>query len=232
MRINPITPYYQNYQYKTSAKPAFSGFRPFETIKHLNLGMADVGIIGKVRVFDSAGHDKFLNVVKDTGVCGTEIYMLKTNYGEIIGEMIMRITKDPPPHKVARTGEPSWVWVDFLRNYSNPNTKYYREGLPEYKGIGTRLLQIAQRRSDETMCGGNLHLRSPFMNGWDLKKFRHYTNITKTRCIFRPMQKSRCQNSMAVCKNLETVGVEPTSKTDKNKSLRVYLLIFSISPGK
>ena len=160
MRINPITPYYQNYQYKTSAKPAFSGFRPFETIKHLNLGMADVGIIGKVRVFDSTGHDKFLNVVKDTGVCGTEIYMLKTNYGEIIGEMIMRITKDPPPHKVARTGEPSWVWVDFLRNYSNPNTKYYREGLPEYKGIGTRLLQIAQRRSDETMCGGNLHLCS------------------------------------------------------------------------
>ena len=31
---------------------------------------------------------------------------------------------------------------------------------------------------------------------------------------------------------METVGVEPTSKMDKNKSLRVYLLIFSISSGK
>ena len=31
---------------------------------------------------------------------------------------------------------------------------------------------------------------------------------------------------------METVGVEPTSKMDTNKPLRVYLFILSINPGK
>ena len=47
-----------------------------------------------------------------------------------------------------------------MRNFSNPNTLYYKQGLEYYKDIGTRLLQIAQRRSDEAQCQGNIKLIS------------------------------------------------------------------------
>ena len=56
--------------------------------------------------------------------------------------------------------DPSHVFVDELRNFSNPNTPYYKQGLDYYKDIGTRLLQIAQRRSDEAQCQGNIKLIS------------------------------------------------------------------------
>lgn len=160
MRISAITPYYQNYKCQTPVKPAFQGFYPVETIKHVNIGMAQDGIIGKVRVFDKNMNERFLNVVKDMGPCGFEIYMLKDNLGRIIGEMMMKIVKHPPEYEITSTGERSWVFVDFLRNYSRPNTKYHQHGLSEYKGLGTRLMQIAQRRSDEAECCGNIHLRS------------------------------------------------------------------------
>lgn len=160
MRISAVTPYYQNYQCPTPTKPSFSGIFPVQTIKHLNIGMAEDGIIGKVRVFDSKGRERFLNVVKDTGPCGNEIYMLKDNIGNIIGEMIMRIVKYADSAKSAGSGDGSWVWVEYLRNYSRPGTKWSQDYLCEHKSIGTRLIQIAQRRSDEAMCGGNIHLCS------------------------------------------------------------------------
>ena len=48
--------------------------------------------------------------------------------------------------------------VDDLRNFSKPNTPYHDKNLEYFKDIGTRLLQIAQRRSDEAQCVGNIKL--------------------------------------------------------------------------
>lgn len=156
MRISAITPYYQNNQYKIQPKPAFSGLFSVGSPRYVNIGMAEEGIVGKLRVFDQAGREKFLNLVKDIGPSGFEIYMLKDNFGSIIGEMMMKIKKAPNMNDCS--GDECWVWVDYLRNYSRPNTKWTQKGLSEHKAIGTRLLQIAQRRSDETGCCGNIHL--------------------------------------------------------------------------
>ncbi|MFI3301216.1 MAG: GNAT family N-acetyltransferase [Candidatus Gastranaerophilales bacterium] len=53
--------------------------------------------------------------------------------------------------------------ADLLQNNISPHLKeQYITSLneDEYKGVGTRLLQIAQRRSDEANCYGNIQLKS------------------------------------------------------------------------
>lgn len=157
---NNLIKYNTGFQAKPITVPSFKGINPVETIKHYNVGMMPDGIIGKVRVFKKNGEEAFLNVMKIKCSTNQETYMLKDKYGKIIGEMDIKINKANNYDRLAFTEDPSHVFVDFLMNHSNPNTPYYKKGMEEYKDIGTRLLQIAQRRSDEACCNGNIRLHS------------------------------------------------------------------------
>ena len=135
----------------------FKGINCIETIKHYNIGIMPDGYIGKIKTNFSSGEEVFLNLFKRKD-CDGEIFYLKDDFDRIIGEMKIKIKKFINYDRVMNDCDPSHVFVDELRNYSNPNTPYYRTGLKEYKHIGTRLLQIAQRRSDESFCNGNIEL--------------------------------------------------------------------------
>lgn len=147
--------YYSGYSQRQVTKPTFRGGFPVETIKHYNLGMMPNGIIGKVKVLKKNGEEVFLNVSKQATAL-REVYRLQDDFDRVIGKIEVKIRKetwDPelyPPH----------VFVDELRNYSHPGTPYHMKDLDEYKHVGIRLLQIAQRRSDEAACWGNIQLVS------------------------------------------------------------------------
>lgn len=132
---------------------------PVERLTHTNIGMAKNGLIGKVEVLKATGDKVFLNVFKQGGFL-KEYYFLKDDVDNIIGEIELRVKKAINYDKVAYPQDPSHVYVELLRNYSDPKTPFYRKGLEEYKHIGARLLQIAQRRSDEAQCNGNIELIS------------------------------------------------------------------------
>ncbi len=166
--INNIT-YYQQLSHtskmnsckKTTSQPNFTG--GIETLTHTNIGSCMEGYIGKIKV--RKGIDKseqYLNVFKKYIGFNEENYSIKNDFGDLIGEMNIKIKKlTPPPWETMDPLEyESHVFVDELRNYSNPTTPYYKQGLEYMKDIGTRLLQIAQRRSDEAMCEGNIRLIS------------------------------------------------------------------------
>ena len=145
---------------KPITKPSFKGSFGVETIKHYNIGMTGNGIIGKVRVRKKNGEEAFLNVMKNVTNGGDETYQLQEKYGKVIGEIVIKIKKSFNYDRLEFPEDPSHVFVETLRNYSKKDTPYYRQGLDEYKDIGTRLLQIAQRRSDECCCNGNIQLIS------------------------------------------------------------------------
>ena len=85
---------------------------------------------------------------------------MKNNNDELIGEFLVKIKKYFNYDKFMYKEDPSHVLVDDLFNYSNPKTPFYKKGLDYYKGVGIRLLQIAQRRSDEAQCVGNIRLNA------------------------------------------------------------------------
>lgn len=138
-----------------STKPAFKGLVSVETIKHYNLGMMSNGYIGKVKLLKANGEEAILNVEKRAFEL-EENYKLKDDVGKIIGEIVLKIRR--PLWSTEK--DAGHIFVDELRNFSNPKTPYYTKGLEEYKQIGTRLLQIAQRRSDECRLNGNIELIS------------------------------------------------------------------------
>ena len=150
----------QNYNFykSTTTKPTFKSTM-VETIKHTNIGMCHNGIIGKVRVRNSKGQETFLNVMKNAVVGGEETYQLQENFGKIIGEITLKFRKSMHDTGYYQNDACN-VFVEYLRNYSKKGTPYTRPGLEEYKDIGTRLIQIAQRRSDEMGCFGNIELMS------------------------------------------------------------------------
>ncbi len=150
----PIT-YNSKYYQPISAKPAFKGSVPVETIKHYNLGIMSNGFVGKVKVLKATGQEAILKVYKYASGM-EENYKLKDDADKIIGEIVLKIKKT----MWGMENESGHIFVDELRNYSNPGTPYYTKGLEEHKQIGTRLLQIAQRRSDECMLNGNIELIS------------------------------------------------------------------------
>lgn len=156
MKIQNINP---NYFISKSNKPRFKASMPVERLTHTNIGMAKNGLIGKVEVLKASGEKVFLNIYKYASFL-KEIYFLKDNAEQVIGEIELRIKKAINYDKVAYPQDPSHVYVELLRNYSDPKTPFYRKGLEEYKHIGARLLQIAQRRSDEAQCNGNIELTS------------------------------------------------------------------------
>ena len=157
---NDLAKLYTGIHSKPITKPVFKGVNPVETIKHCNVGMMPDGIIGKVKVFKKNGEEAYLNVVKIKSSMNEETYMLKDKIGKIIGEMDIKIRKAFDYDHLEFSEDPSHVFVEYLRNYSKPDTPYHKQGLEEYKGIGTKLLQIAQRRSDEACCMGNIKLHS------------------------------------------------------------------------
>jgi hypothetical protein len=148
---------------------------PVERLTHTNIGMAKNGLIGKVEVLKASGEKVFLNIYKYASFL-KEIYFLKDNAEQVIGEIELRIKKAINYDKVAYPQDPSHVYVELLRNDSDPKTPFYRKGLEEYKNIGARLLQIAQRRSDEAQGNGNIELTSrtesfDFYNTRDFKNW-------------------------------------------------------------
>ncbi len=171
---NNLIRYNTGFTARAVSQPAFKGIP--KTITHCNIGSMPEGIIGKVKVAKKNGEEAYLNVMKLLGVSGDETYQLRTDRGGIIGEIELRIKKAPQDYdRLEFPEDPSHVFVQYLRNYSKKGTPFHIEGLEEYKDIGTRLLQIAQRRSDETRCCGNIKLISknesmPFYEKLGFKK--------------------------------------------------------------
>ena len=126
-------------------------------LTYTNIGSCLEGYIGKIAV-RKGNAEAVLNVFKSFKENAIENYTIKNDVGDIIGtiDISIRKYKQEPWERT----DPSHVFVDELRNFSNPNTPYYKQGLDYYKDIGTRLLQIAQRRSDEAQCQGNIKLIS------------------------------------------------------------------------
>ena len=143
----------QNTAFKKK-KPSFCGV---QSLTHTNIGMCAEGFIGKIRVRLAGGGESFLNVFKNKN-CDWEEYKVMDDFNNLIGESQIKIKKFVNYGRFEYKSDPSHVFVDTLRNYSTPGTPYHNKALPYYKDIGTRLLQIAQRRSDESNCCGNIKL--------------------------------------------------------------------------
>ena len=158
--INSIQ-YNPQIYYKPAVKtPNFTGHWGVETLTHTNIGSCIEGYIGKIYVRKADNSPGFLNVFKKRIGRNEENYSIKNDKNELIGEMNIQINKYLPGSYDPLTypEDPSHVFVDKLMNYSKPGTPYYKDGLEYFKDIGTRLLQIAQRRSDEANCVGNIKL--------------------------------------------------------------------------
>ena len=149
---------FNNYTYYSYQNPAFKS--GIETIKHMNIGMMPNGLIGKIRVFKNNGQEIYLNVIKNAVIKNEETYQIQEMFGKIIGEICIKIKKTTDYDREEYKEDPSHVFIEYLRNYSRPETPYTRKGLEHYSEIGTRLVQIAQRRSDESCCCGNIELIS------------------------------------------------------------------------
>lgn len=162
MKIQSIS--YNPYQNTKFSKPLkiqnFKGNPYVETIKHYNIGIMSDGYIGKIRVFDKLKQETFLNVFKKTYGKNAESYFIKNNNNDIVGDMDIIVGARNNIGSGIDSENSKHVFVSSLRNYSNPKTPYCKGFLEEYKNIGTRLLQIAQRRSDEAWCNGNIELIS------------------------------------------------------------------------
>ena len=166
--------YYNNYQTRPLNK-TFKGGMPVETIKHYNIGIMHDGYIGKIKLFDSNKQEAILNVFKKRYGKNAESYFIKDNNGDVIGDMDIIIGAKNNIGSREDVENSKHVFVSSIRNYSNPKTPYYKGFLKEYKQVGTRLLQIAQRRSDESWCNGNIELISkedsmPFYEKLGFKK--------------------------------------------------------------
>ena len=147
---------YPNVNLKPQIRPSFRQNIP-QTLTHTNIGSCLEGYIGKVRV-RHGNNNAFLNVFKKYKLSNVENYTIQDDMGRIIGTIdivIRKLQMSPWDDK-----DMSHVFVDELKNFSNPSTPYYTKGLEYYKDIGTRLLQIAQRRSDECLCNGEIKLIS------------------------------------------------------------------------
>ena len=148
--------------HKRAKEVSFSGCC-VDSLKYTNIGSCLEGYIGKVSLRNGENGSEYIaNVFKRFIGHNAENYSIRNDAGEILGEADIVIRKFAPGSYDTFTykEDPSHIFVDNLRNYSNPKTPYYKQGLEYVKDIGTRLLQIAQRRSDETQCCGNIKLIS------------------------------------------------------------------------
>ena len=186
--------------YCASTSPNF-GNRSLATIAHTNLGVSGNGIIGRVQVRRANGSEAYLNVMRNATIANEETYQLQEQFGKVIGEISFKINNQGGFEYDFDNRNFRHVFVDFLRNYSNPNTKYYRAGLQEYKDVGLRLMQIAQRRSDESNCYGNIVLCSkedsmPFYEKLGLKVVSKDTESNVNREMFLPAESKEAMSKM------------------------------------
>ena len=143
--------------YPAKSVPVFRHYDCAQTVKNINIGTASDGLIGKIKVRKGNNTDAVLNVIKKNLGEGYENYSVQNNENNIVGEIILKVNKYTNYDRFEYQSDPSHVFVDELKNYSNPNTPYFKN-LEYYKDIGTRLLQIALKRSYESMCNGMLKL--------------------------------------------------------------------------
>lgn len=146
-----------------------------QTLMHKNIGSCAEGYIGKIRV-RKGNEEAYLNVFKKYLGENVENYTIKNDNNEIIGNAdiyIINCQLNPYTRE-----DPSYVMVDDLRNFSKPNTPYHNENLEYFKDIGTRLLQIAQRRSEEALCNGNIRV-IPLKRAFDW-----YKNVIGMRQLY------------------------------------------------
>ena len=136
--------------------PNFQGKFSYETIANSNIGASLNGYIGNITVRTGDNLKSLLKVYKSASA-NSEEYRILDKSNKIIGIMDMIIRKDytnyynPQPYN-------SHVFVQNLYNFSTPKTPYHNKALEKYKDIGTRLLQIALKRSEESGCSGNIKL--------------------------------------------------------------------------
>lgn len=149
-----------------------------QTLTHTNIGSCLEGYIGKIRVRKPDG-EAYLNVFKKYIGRDAENYVIQNDKNEAVGSINVFIRKSQP-NPWDKT-DPSHVFVDELRNFSKPNTPYHNPKLEYFKDIGTRLLQIAQRRSDEANCCGNIKLISKG------ESLNWYKNVIGMRQEFPPI---------------------------------------------
>lgn len=149
-----------------------------QTLTHTNIGSCLEGYIGKIRVRKADG-ETYLNVFKKYIGRDAENYVIQNDKNEAVGSINVFIRKSQP-NPWDKT-DPSHVFVDELRNFSKPNTPYHNPKLEYFKDIGTRLLQIAQRRSDEANCCGNIKLISKG------ESLNWYKNVIGMRQEFPPI---------------------------------------------
>lgn len=133
-------------------RPSFKS-QSFKSLKDCNLGALPNGIIGQIKAIKANGQEACLNLEKFAS-SSLETYQLKDRVGNVVGKIDFYFNK---PIWIM-DDETNHVFVKELRNFSNPNTPYYKKGLEEYKQIGTKLLQIAHKRSLENGCDGNIEL--------------------------------------------------------------------------
>lgn len=157
---------------------------PIQTLTHTNIGSCLEGYIGKIQVRGVNNENKLLKVFKNFDCNTIETYSVKNDKDKIIGIIDISIKKLEPNWECS---DPSHVFVDNLRNFSTPGTPYYQQGLEQYKDIGTRLLQIAQRRSNEACCNGNIKLISKG------ESLNWYKNIIGMKQEFPPIPGMRFQ---------------------------------------
>ena len=147
MKINTIQANYycgqpQSITPKKQNSPSFQG-NGVQRLTNMNVGMMPQGFIGEVALFNKTlNRNVFVNVFKDFN-CGDEIYKKAFNYDKYI-------YKDDPSH----------VYVTDLYNFSRKDTPFANKNVDDYSHVGIRLLQIAQRRSDEAQCCGNIKLNA------------------------------------------------------------------------
>ena len=181
--INNISFYTQtNKVYKINRQISFG--HSVQTLTHTNLGSCLDGYVGKIKV-RKGNEDAYLNVFKKHLAQNVENYTIQNDKNKIVGNVNIFIIKSPINPYTKE--DSSYVMVDELRNFSRPNTPYYNKILEYYKDIGTRLLQIAQRRSDETLCNGNLRLIS--VN----EALDWYKNVIGMRQKYQPISGERIQ---------------------------------------
>ena len=141
---------------------AFTGKVPVaETSRAVkNICLMPNGKIGKVEFLRKDGRKVLLDLVKSADGKGNELYTFEDEFGEIIGEMDIKINRAVNYDKTNFPQDPSHIHVVFICNHSDPNTKYYNDIVGEYEHIGTRLLQVALKRSEEAFGFRSINLSS------------------------------------------------------------------------
>ena len=143
--IQTIATIYQNKTNNNYPKTTFNGLLlNTKSLSKQNIGKMKDGIIGKIEVKSIGDKKVLLDVEKIVDKFGLEYYAVLDKSGGILGEIEFKPTI---------TNDTKHVWVEHLVSHYSSFMK-----LGNYTEIGTRLMQIALKRSEEAGCDGNIEL--------------------------------------------------------------------------